>query len=239
MNLAEANALSVLAKAGRKAITEKSRIVAHPELHKVLKYQGFHVQSTKPGQSSYIHPKTGAKATVKDDGNWNVTYPKPKELQPKIRPGKKVVTKAKPTAKATAKPSLKMKVAAGGPGSGPHPGFGRAVMSIQPEHLAKLMEKLHPHITKTHEKRLAEYTNPNTPFRDETHGFTAGGPGSGRHKSKQDDDDFAPFTPMFSEDGFEWYDDRGGKHSGYNSEKETKKDIRLYKKYGSGATKKG
>lgn len=124
MNLAQANVMSLLAKAGRKAITEKSRIVAHPELHKVLKYQGFHVQSTKPGQSSYIHPKTGAKATVKDTGEWNVTYPKPAEMQkiPGKRLGKKPPAKviAKPKIKAV--PSTKMKVAAGGPGSGRHPG---------------------------------------------------------------------------------------------------------------------
>jgi len=36
MNLAEANALSMLAKRGREKITDKHKIVAHPELHKVL-----------------------------------------------------------------------------------------------------------------------------------------------------------------------------------------------------------
>lgn len=181
MNLAAASALNVIAQRGRKAITEKSRIVAHPELHKVLKYQGFHVQSTKPGQSSYIHPKTGAKATVHEDGNWNVTYPKPKELMPKKKlGGKKVSVKAKPAMNKLAKPAKpelkKMKVAAGGPGSGPRPGYERAVMSIQPDSVAKLMERLKPNIART----------PKTQYPDETHGWTAegvyaGGPGSGRH----------------------------------------------------------
>ncbi len=182
MNLATANALSVIAKGGRKAITEKSRIVAHPELHKVLKYQGFHVQSTKPGQSSYIHPKTGAKATVKDTGEWNVTYPKPASMLPKGT--KKIGTKtpvktAKPVAKVAAKPSLKMKVAAGGPGSGPRSGgYERAVLSIQPERIKQMMQTLHPHLERA---RIAKM-QPAPWRREEEHGFHAGGVGSGRHK---------------------------------------------------------
>jgi len=101
MNLEAVSALNVIAQRGRQKITDKHRIVAHPALHKVLSYQGFKVQSTKPGQSSYVHPRTGAKATVSDTGDWSVTYPKPKEMDEQQK-------------------SKKMKVAAGGPGSGRH-----------------------------------------------------------------------------------------------------------------------
>jgi len=58
---------------------------------------------------------------VTDQGDWHVTYPKPKEME-------KVVDK-------------KMKVAAGGPGSGRHPGFGAGLAALKAQY-----PKVHQHL---------------------------------------------------------------------------------------------
>jgi hypothetical protein len=193
MNLAAASAMNALAKRGRQKITDKSRIVAHPDLHKVLSYQGFKVQSTKPGQSTYVHPKTGAKATVQDDGNWNVTYPKPKEMQ-------------------KAPTSQKMRVAAGGPGSGPQGGashyFGnqnpssdwhKSAIAISPERVRQMTDALSKlpsfqHRTLSQQKHwvsLAPHEGlsgeaaelVDHAVNEKLDRVAAGGPGSGRHSS--------------------------------------------------------